>query len=459
MLKVNQSFNKRLQLLEKGKRKSQLIKDKLQNIDIKSFMAEVYYNLHDDITEKKHTFYNLPGGRGSGKSSFCALEVVYQIMSDESEEANCLVIRKYAVTLRASVFSQIRWAIEVLGVAEHWKYTLNPMQFTYETGQIIKLTGLDDPQKLKSIKPSKGYFRFLWLEEFSELSGEPELRNLQQSVLRGGDEFSVFRSFNPPISRINWANRFIEKEDDNSITLLTNYLQIPVDWLGQVFIDEAERLKKINYRAYENEYLGKAVGNGSDVFENLEVRKISEEEIKNMDRFCFGLDWGFSKDPCCFLAVSYDSKKEIIYILDEIYKTHLTNKQLSEEILKKEYFKPKYIGYTALFDELIQEEPIVICDSAEPKSIQDLRNEGIKAIPCHKFGGCVEYRIKWLQRRKIVVDPNRTPNTSRELQNYSYEIDKRSGEVLSSVPDKDNHSIDGLSYALDRVIYNKKYSA
>lgn len=377
-------------------------------------------------------------------------------MNDPDRISNGLVIRKWAVTLRGSVFAQIQWAIDVLGVGQYWRYTLNPMQFTYITGQTIKLTGLDDPQKLKSLKPVRGYFRFLWLEEFSEITGEPELRNLQQSVLRGGARFTVFRSFNPPISSANWANVYISRPDDRSITLQTNYLQVPAEWLGQDFIDEAEKLKAINPRAYEHEYMGLAVGSGSEVFENLEVRRITDQEYNQQGTVYSGLDFGFSNDPACFLRVGYNPKTETIVIMDEIYKTHLSNRELAEIIKTKGF---SVYGKREIDYEMIQLRSLIIADSEDPKSIADLRDHGLKVIPCTKYAGCVQYRIRWLQHRKIIVDPARTPNAARELQNYSYDVDKRTGEVLSSLPDKNNHSIDALAYSLDQRIYSKRYSA
>ncbi len=463
MRKVSiREIDRRLRALETVRGQARRLREELRNIDIKSHMAPVYHPLHDDISQGGHEFYNLPGGRGSGKSSFCGLEVVYQIMDDETGLSNALVVRKWAVTLRGSVFSQIQWAIDVLGVSEYWKSTLNPMEFVYlPTGQVIRLTGLDDPQKLKSIKPSRGYFRFLWLEEFSEISGEMELRNLQQSVLRGGDRFTVFRSFNPPISKANWANSYISIPDERSITLLTNYLQIPVDWLGQSFFDEAQRLKELNPRAYDNEYLGLAVGNGSEVFENLEIREIPDEEYSQLSKIYCGIDWGFASDPACFLRVSYEPKTETIWIMDEVYGTHMRNSQLAERIMEKGFNRIRSPdGYISVFyDGKMDMDQLIFCDSAEPKSIQDLRDTGLYVLPCHKFPGCVEYRLKWLQWRKIICDPSRTPNTARELQKYSYEVDKRTGMILSSVPDKDNHSIDSLAYALDQVIYDREYKA
>ena len=458
----NYVLDKRLRALESSQRHSERLQEELDSIDIRTLTAEPYWAIHEDICDQGHEFYNLRGGRGSGKSSFCALEIPLQIMRDPTGLSNALVVRKWAVTLRGSVYAQIQWALNALGVEDQWRSTLNPLQFVYlPTGQVIRLTGLDDPQKLKSIKPAKGYFRFLWCEEFNEINGELELRNLQQSVLRGGDSFTVLRSFNPPISRVNWANEYCDRPDDRSLNLLTNYTQIPLEWLGQTFIDEAEKLREINPRAYDHEYMGLAVGQGAEVFETLEVREIPDEEYRQLSKIYSGMDWGFSTDPACFLRVSYEPKTETIWIMDEIYGTHMSNRQLADKIKEKGWHDlGDKVSYSPFYGaETFHEKALIIADSASPKDIADMRDHGLKIIGCQKFAGCVEYRIKWLQHRKIIVDPRRTPNTARELQNYQYDIDKRTGEVLSSVPDKDNHALDALAYSLDRVIYSRKHSA
>lgn len=453
---------RRLEALEAVSARGASRRAEVEALDIMPHIAEVYHGLHADIEAGRYEFINLPGGRGSGKSSFCALEIVLQIMRDVTGASNALIVRKWAVTLRGSVFSQIQWAIETLGVSRRWRQTLTPMQFTYETGQVITLTGLDDPQKLKSLKPSRGYYRYLWMEEFSEIGGEPELRNLQQSVLRGGDVFTVFRSFNPPISAANWANQFIQRPDDRSITLLTTYKDVPAEWLGQSFIEEAERLKTVNERAYQHEYLGVAVGNGSEVFENLEVREITDAEYNGIQYVYAGLDWGFAVDPACYLRVGYDRKTDTVTIMDEIYRRGLSNAELAAEIKGKglDYWGNRPGRYSPFFGMTEgSARLLIVADSAEPKSIADVIGRGLKVRPCHKEPGCVAYRIKWLQQRRIVVDPKRTPNAARELQNYCYNVDKKTGEILSTVPDKDNHSIDSLAYALDSLIYTKGVSA
>ena len=247
---------------------------------------------------------------------------------------------------------------------------------------MIRLTGLDDPQKLKSIKPARGYFRYLWCEEFNEIHGELELRNLQQSVLRGGDSFCVMRSFNPPISRANWANEYCDRPDEKSLNLLTNYTQIPLEWLGQTFVDEAEKLREINPRAYDHEYMGLAVGSGAEVFETLEVREIPDEEYRQLSKIYSGLDWGFSTDPACFLRVSYEPKTETVWIMDEIYQTHLSNRQLAEKIKEKGWHDlGDKVSYSPFYGaETFHEKALIIADSASPKDIADMRDHGLKII-------------------------------------------------------------------------------
>lgn len=430
----------------------------LDAIDITQHIAAVYKPLHDDVEAAAHTTYNLPGGRGSCKSSFVSLEIVNGIMKDTTGHSNAIVFRLYGNTLRESVFSQIAWAIDTLGVNNLWKSRLSPMQWTYTpTGAQIFFRGLDDPSKLKSIKPTRGVFRYIWFEEFSELPGPNFTRNVMQSVQRGGDTFTVFRSFNPPISANNWANVFIKEPDERATTLLTDYTMIPPEWLGEAFLYEAQRLKEVNPQAFEHEYMGIPTGTGGEVFPNLEIREITDAEISNMGYIYQGLDFGFAVDPAAFLRVSYDRKHDTVYFLDEIFKRGLSNAQLAEEIKAKGYHKDGRGGYVSPVYGVMSAEgqQLITADCAEPKSIADMRAAGLKCTGCHKEPGCVEYRVKWLQHRRIVIDPARTPNAYREFVNYEYMTDK-DGNFLSRLPDKDNHTIDAAAYALDRLIYYQR---
>lgn len=444
-----------LEMAEKQRRDSMTITATVEN-----FIAPCYLPLHEDIKAGQHRFYNLPGGRGSCKSSFVSLEIVDGIQSDPTGQSNAIVFRKVAGTMRDSVFSQIAWAIDMLGVSHLWKATVSPMMYEYRpTGAQILFRGLDDASKLKSIKPRRGTFRYCWFEEFSEISGPNFARNVLQSVLRGqGPGAIVFRTFNPPISANNWANVFIREPDEKAVTLLTDYTMIPPGWLGESFLYEAERLRDVNPKAYEHEYLGVPTGAGGEVFPNLEIREITDEEIEQMGYFYQGLDFGFAVDPAAFLRVSYDRKSDTVFFVDEIYKRHLSNKQLAEEIKKRRYDRGGGEYHSPILGGVYEEKQLITADCAEPKSISDMQAEDLKCIPCHKEPGCVAYRVKWLQHRRIVIDPKRTPEAYREFVNYSYATDK-DGNFLSELPDKDNHTIDACAYALDRLIYRRGVSA
>ncbi|MGN0605909.1 MAG: PBSX family phage terminase large subunit [Oscillospiraceae bacterium] len=392
-------------------------------------IAPAFYNVHNDIKKGLHTYYDLYGGRGSTKSSFISAEIVKGMMEDK--QANAVIYRKVGDTLRTSVYEQIIWAIDALGVNKYWNCTVSPLQCTYiPTGQKIIFKGLDKAKKSKSIKLSKGYFKFLWFEELDEFAGIEEIRSVQQSVLRGGEKYIVFKSFNPPITANSWANQYVSTPREDSLRHHSTYLEVPHDWLGELFISDAEYLKKTNTRAYEHEYLGKAVGTGGNVFEFLEIRTISDDESKNFDRIYQGVDWGFYPDPFAFIRCYYNHNQNKVYLIDEYGANKQSNAVTAEKIKK--------LGYNDFQ---------IMCDSAEPKSVTDYRDYGLNARGVSKPAGSVEYSHKWLQSKTIVIDPMRTPKAYKEIVEYEYERNKN-GEIISGYPDRNNHFIDALRYAL-----------
>ena len=412
---------------------------KIKGKPLTKCIGKAFYTVHNDIKDHKHTYYDLTGGRGSLKSSFVSVEIIYNMMKKENANKHAVVYRKVGDTLETSVYSQIEWAIDILGVSSKWKLTKSPMRAEYlPTGQRIIFKGLDKAAKSKSIKVPFGYIAYLWFEEFDEFAGEEEIRKVQQSVIRGGDDFVVFKSMNPPKSRQNWANDYIEKEKLRSDTYVsqTTYLTSPKEWLGQQFIDDAEWLKMVNPKAYEHEYLGIPVGIGTEVFDNLEIRQITDEEIAKWDRLYRGVDWGWFPDPFHYGCMYYDSTRMTLYIFEEFRANRMKNIETGSVLLDK-YGLTKY--------------DVVTCDSAEPKSISDYRSYGINARGAEKGKDSVRYGMKWLQSLlKIVIDPVRCPETSKEFKKYEYELDK-DGNPTSVYPDKDNHSIDAVRYAMEKV--------
>lgn len=391
-----------------------------------------------DVLEHRHTHYIFKGGRGSCKSSFVSIAIILLMTRPENRDKHCIIFRKTANTLRDSVFSQMQFAISALGLDADFKCTVSPMKITYvPTGQVILFRGVDDKMKLKSLKAPFGYFAFSWLEEADTFSGMEEIRNILQSSMRGGSSFWCFMSFNPPISINNFMNEEVLIERADRLVHSSDYRTVPMEWLGEQFFDEAEHLKATNEKAYRHEYLGEAVGTGGAVFEFLEFRTITDEEISRMDRIFNGTDWGFFPDPYAFVRSHYDKARETIYLIDELYENKWSNQRTAQWIIDK--------GYNDF---------TVTCDSAEPKSVVDYRDMGIPARGAVKGAGSIEYGMKWLQRRHIVVDMKRTPRTGKELKEYEYERDK-DGNFISGYPDANNHGIDALRYSYE-PLYNKR---
>lgn len=374
--------------------------------------------------------YVLEGGRGSLKSSFWEFKII-EILKNNPQVHACIT-RQVAGTLKDSVYAGMKWAINELGLASEFEYKVSPLEIKYKkTGQTIYFRGLDDETKLKSIKPEFGYIGILWKEEKDQMRGAAEERSVNQSVLRGGDQSWDFSSYNPPKSKSAWVHKEKLLPNPNRVIHQSTYLEAPAEWLGKKFIEDAEHLKEVNPVAYEHEYLGIPNGDGGNVFEYLEIRNIADEEIEKMDRIYQGVDFGWYPDQFAFLRTYYDSAREKIYLLDELYVNKWSNEQTAKWILDK-----GYSDYT------------ITCDSAEPKSVNDYRDAGLPARGAVKGPGSVEYGFKWLQRRTLVIDPNRTPNAYAEIVGYEYERDKE-GNVISGYPDENDHAISALRYAYE----------
>lgn len=395
-------------------------------------LGPAFHLLARDVFQHGHTHYDLSGGRGSLKSSCVSLLVPLLLVTNPGTHA--LVLRKVANTIRDSVYAQYLWAIDTLGMAAYWEAKVQPMELIYRpTGQKILFRGADDPMKIKSIKVPFGYLAVTHFEEKDQFAGRAEIRTVLQSTMRGGPRFWNFESYNPPVSRDNWANRDSLEERADRLCHKSTYLDAPPAWLGEQFLREAEHLRETDERAYRHEYLGIPVGTGGNVFDNLELREITDREIASFDRIYQGVDWGYMPDPFAFIRAHYDKARETIYLIDEIYRNRLSNEQ-SANIIKERGYLDAYI----------------ICDSAEPKSVADYRAMGLPARAAVKGPGSVEYGMKWLARRKIVIDRRRTPHAWDEFVNYEYERNK-DGEIMSGYSDKKNHLIDSLRYGLEPV--------
>lgn len=397
-------------------------------------MGPAYRDVHRAVKSGTYNQFVLAGGRGSLKSSYVSAEVILQLLQHPGIHA--VVLRKVANTLRKSVYAQYQWAIDKLGLSSKFLATVSPMELTYlPTGQKILFFGTDDPANLKSIKVPFGYIGILHFEEWDQFSGLEETRNIEQSVLRGGEIALEFKTFNPPKTRDSFANRYILQSKPGQLVHKSTYLQAPPDWLGPRFIADAEHLRDTNFPAYEHEYLGVANGSGGQVFDNLDIRIITPEEIHGFDRIYNGVDWGYYPDPWAFNQMHYDAGRRTLYIFGELTRRKAGNRETADALL--EY------GITGT--------DRITADSAEKKSVQDYREYGLDCRAAIKGPGSVDYSHKWLQSlTQIVIDPDRCPDTAAEFLNYEYDRDK-SGEVISGYPDRNNHHIDAVRYAMESV--------
>jgi len=405
---------------------------------IASLIAPSFYPVHNDIKKGKHTHYWLNGGRGSTKSSFIAEQIVLGIMTDP--EANAVGLRKIKDTLKTSVFEQIVWAIYTLGVQGAWNIPQSQLAITYiPTGQQILFRGADDPRKIKSIAFAKGYCKYIWYEELDEFNGMEEIRMINQSLLRGGPKFTVFYSYNPPKSMTNWVNAEAQMTRPDRLVHHSNYLSVPKEWLGEQFIIEAEHLKEVNEPAYNHEYMGEITGTGGEVFANVQCRPISDEEISEFEVIRQGLDFGFAIDPLSYVKTAYNRKYKRLFIFDELYKVGLSN----------------YGAYQIIKDKNKKNE-LILADSAEPKSISELAQYGLKIAGVKKGPDSIDYGIKFLQDLEaIIIDDTRCPETAREFCNYELEKDTN-GNWKAGYPDKNNHSIDATRYAMSYEARNHR---
>lgn len=391
-----------------------------------------------DIDAEAHSEYWLRGGRGSGKSTFIARKIILGML--DHPQANTAIFRKVATTLRQSVYEEMVKAIDALGLRPWCSFRLSPMEIQFRpTGQRIIFRGADDPGKSKSITLSKGYFGYLWFEELAEFSGMDDIHTVEASVIRGsaGQRPIVFCSYNPPQSAQAWVNAESLLPVNSRLVHLSSYLELPPEWIGESFISRAEEMRKTNERAWRHMYLGEVTGTGGQVFDNVQLRRITDEEIKEVGSFYNGLDFGFANDPDALTRWAFSKRNRTLYAIGEYYSSHTLIDTLAEKI------------------KLLCGREVVWCDSEDARTIEELRRRGLNTIGVKKGPGSVRAGIKWLQNLAgIVVDPVRTPNIAREFSAYEYMQD-RNGNFLPDVPDKDNHTIDSGRYALSQLILQK----
>ena len=303
-------------------------------VRLKEKIPGVFWPVHQAIRRGEVTEVVAKGGRGSGKSSYLSMELVWQLL--RHPDCHAVVLRKVGGTLRNSVYNQIVWAIGELGCAGYFRCTVSPMECTYlPTGQKILFFGTDDPGKLKSLKLPFGAVGICWFEELDQFDGPEEVRNVEQTVLRGGSWTLTLKSFNPPAMARSWANRYALETRPGKLVHHSTYRDLPRAMLGERFWADAEHLQRTNPAAFRHEYGGEVVGSGAAVFANLQLRAVPDDELERYDRVYYGVDWGWYPDPWAYNAAAYDAARRVLVIFDELTRSRTPNRETAELLLAR----------------------------------------------------------------------------------------------------------------------------
>ncbi len=404
--------------------------------------------LPDVVGKGYKTFWNfkgryrvVKGSRASKKSKTAALFYIKKLM--EYPEANLLVIRKTYRTLKDSCFTELKWAIKRLGVEQWWDVKESPLEITYHpTGQKIYFRGLDDPLKVTSITVDVGYLCWAWLEEAYEIMFEADFDTLDESI-RGEVPDGLFKqitlTFNPWNERHWIKKRFFDCEPDPDIlAMTTNYMCN--EWLDKADLKVFETMKKNNPRRFAVAGLGGWGIVDGLVYENWKEEEFSLREIQNKYdlKSGFGLDFGYTNDPSAAFIGFVDVDNRKIYVWDELYQKGLSNRKIFDNLSQMGYSKDRFTG-----------------DSAEPKSIDELKGYGMRITGATKGKDSIINGIQWIQDCEIIIHP-RCVNFLTEISNYTWDKDKF-GNKLNRPIDDFNHLMDAMRYGLEQYIRKNKW--
>nr|DAM85167.1 MAG TPA: terminase large subunit [Caudoviricetes sp.] len=398
------------------------------------YLPDIVGSGYKDFWNFKGRYRVVKGSRASKKSATTALWYIYNIM--KYKDANLLVIRKTFRTLKDSCYTQLKWAIHRLGVDAYFNCKESPLEITYKpTGQKIYFRGLDDPLKVTSITVDKGVLCWVWIEESYELTSESSFDTLDESI-RGEVPEGLFKqctlTFNPWNEKHWLKKKFFDVKDNDVLAKTTNYM-------CNEFLDESdrkmfERMKITNPRRYRVAGLGEWGIVDGLVYENFEEKAFDIRKVlqRNGIESAFGLDFGYTNDPSAFVCLLVDTIRKEIYVFDEMYKKAMTNEMIYKEIVRMGYSKEK-----------------IIADSAEPKSIAQLRGLGLLHIHGAKKGkDSILNGIQLIQDYKIIIHP-RCVNFITEITNYTWDKDKFDNQINKPIDDF-NHLLDAMRYAMER---------
>lgn len=409
--------------------------------DITGDFVEPYRAVHEAFTGDNNLREVVSkGGRGSIKSNFWAA-VAYETIRNDPQ-AHVVYTRRYKTDLRGSVYNQFMKTVIRYKDLDNWDFKVSPMMAVYKrTGQCVIFVGADKPISLKSYNLSFGYVKLLIHEECDEMAGVEQMDNIEDTFLRSDTPALDVKIFNPPKSKNNFMNMYTEEAVKKETCLVCHsyYYNVPVKWLGKRFFERAEwfRLHKPLY--YKNNYEGEVTGTGGGIFENVEARAISDEEINTFDVIYHGLDFGYTH-PQTFIRCHYDEETDVLYCIDEVYSKKCKNSTFARKIKKYRNVE-------------------IIADSARPDAIREMLDWGFivtGAIKRWAGGKGRDYCWEWLQQcTKIVVDQTRCPHLYHELTTLEHE-QLKDGSFSDAYPTLGEDCVMALIYALNRVIMDSR---
>ena len=401
---------------------------------------EIIGRNYGDFVNTRKRYRICKGSRGSKKSKTTALDIVRKLK--KYPESNALCVRRYANTMRDSVYSDMKWAIKKLKMDSEWEWTVSPMQIVNKiTGQKILFRGLDDGLKITSISVDEGYLCWVWIEEAYEITNEDDFDKLDMSI-RGEVPDGYFKqitlTFNPWSANCWIKKRFFDNPDENTFIKTTT-------WECNEWLDEADRniflkMKVNNPRRYRIEGEGEwGIAEGL-IYINHRVEDFDVDVIRAIPgiKSAFNLDFGFT-DPNAFVCEMVDNTNMKIYVFDEWYKSGVTNRIIAAKI--------KEMGYGG---------QRIVCDNAEPKSIAELQEEGINAVGSRKGKDSVNHGIQLIQNYEIIIHP-KCVEFLKEISNYCWAKD-RNGKPTDKPDHEFSHGMDSMRYGVADILMPDTFS-
>lgn len=409
-----------------------------------------------DFWNFKGRYVVCKGSRASKKSKTAALWIISHLI--QYPEANAIYIRKTERTLKDSCYSDCKWAIRKMGLENWFVCRLSPLEIEYiPTGQRILFRGCDDPLKLTSISVPKGVLCWAVFEEAYEITKESDFDMIDESIrgsLPEGYFKRIFVLLNPWSEKTWIKKRFFDPpNDDNKLAITTTYKCN--EWLTPDDLRIFEDMRIRNPRRYAVAGEGNWGITDGLVYENWHEKAfdlITKKEYDSLDAYekprnpvfkddlvsCFGLDFGYTNDPSTLFCGMVDIKNKRLYVFDEMYEKGLSNKKIFETIKAMGYAKER-----------------ITADSAEPKSIDELKAYGLKIKGAMKGKDSIKNGIQWIQDLEIIIHP-RCVNFITEISNYTWDQDKF-GNKRNEPIDDFNHLMDAMRYALEKYIIGNKW--